>query len=995
MSYQRQLRGNGESICLGGVSYRIDCVEGLGGSSIVYKASYSDGLNTKHSHQVYIKELFPWHPRGYVYRDKDGTVVGIKDGIELLESSKRHFRQGNKINLELLKEMPSQVSGNINSFEAYGTYYSVLALHGGESLESYLERKDNKITLGEASAIMEKIIIALECFHKNDLLHLDISPDNILIVEKQVLLIDYNSVWNMKSKNKEAFSFSEKVGYTAPEISMRNFSEIGFSTDIYSLCAVFFKMLTGCRLTETDIYGNGIIRRFSEGLAIFENEPKSAELKACQIITKGLHVISRKRYKNLDEIKKDIAELIDRINKKGISKAALWESSDMLYKRLCSNREYLPRELRLWNGQSASAEQLNELLWNHSQILITGSGGIGKTFLLYRLWQENVKRYNPKAPVFYYVSLKEYQEPLDKSFYIRKSLLKNLSFKQENKSYGDGMHELEKLMDGEKSQSEAKQAKNYNNMDVVLLLDGLNEAGTHKENLLREIEELSKKEAVSVLITDRTDDVHEYALRSFLAAELLPLERSVVLDELEKAGIEVPKNKSLCELLRNPMMLDLYKNTVTMEKNINGKDVKYEVNSIKDVDGLVEVYLKNMYYTQLKIEPGNRAMQLCHRYIFFHLLPDIAKNIQRKKKPFLTLEEIYEVVSKNYKVLKKKSFGKAFPEYLGKTRLMFSGIDNDDEWFDFVVNEQLVGKLGLMNKGGDNSYTIVHDSFLGYLLAVYEKNRKIYMDKYRKAMGTKLIFAFTGSSLIVTAAGFMLANKNSNVVASGYQGTEATTYNEEYDVNIKRALSIVQFNLGLLSSQITNQQEILNYASTTDILTANGNENIWFELYLQNKREAINSLSPSTLKSELIDELILSNPDIDVECLKSLCEKPVEMEDTANICFDRLRYVFCSGEISKSPEEKQKMIDTYNDYLDAYTKYCFFQLDYFLLKYAPDKTSDFLSQQQYSDIFREYFTTIKIGEQKEDEVKVAMEYAYQDLKDAEDYMLQEGFSILI
>ena len=333
MSYQRQLRENGEYISLGGVSYRIDGVEGLGGSSIVYKASYSDGLNTEHSHQVYIKELFPWHPKGYVYREKDGSIVGINDGSDLMKYSKQKFRQGNQINLKLLTEMPSQVSGNINSFEAYGTYYSVLSLHGGENLESLLERKGDSLTLLEAAVIMKRIISALECFHKKSLLHLDISPDNILLMENQVLLIDYNSVWNMKDNNVQDYAFSEKAGYTAPEISLRNFSEIGFTADIYSICAVFFKMVTGCRLTENDIYGNGIIKKLSEGIPILTREVKSAEFKTCQIITKGLHIISRKRYQNLDELKKDIDELINRINKKGISKAALWESSDMLFRK--------------------------------------------------------------------------------------------------------------------------------------------------------------------------------------------------------------------------------------------------------------------------------------------------------------------------------------------------------------------------------------------------------------------------------------------------------------------------------------------------------------------------------------------------------------------------------------------------------------------------------------------------------------------------------------
>lgn len=989
MSYQRQFRESGEYISLGGVSYKIECVEGLGGSSIVYKASYSDGLNTKHSHKVYIKELFPWHPKGYVYREKDGSVVGINDGLELLKNSKLHFRQGNQINLELLNEMPSQVSGNINSFEAYGTYYSVLALHGGESLESYLERRGSEITLKETVLIMDKIITALECFHKRNLLHLDISPDNILIVENQVLLIDYNSVWNITDSDIESFSFSEKAGYTAPEISLRSFLEIGFSTDIYSLCAVFFKMLTGCRLTEKDIYSRGIVKRFSEGLPIFENEAKSAEIKTCQIVTKGLHLIGRKRYQNLQEIKDDIAELLDRINKKGISKAALWESSEMLYKRLNISRSFLPRKLRLSGGQMAKPEQLIEALCRGSQFLIKGSGGIGKTFLLYRIWEDNVKLYNPKGSVFYYVSLKDYQEGTDKGFYIRKSLLKNLSFTQKSENYSDALHELEKLMEGDEPESNNVPGKKNDNVNIVLLLDGLSEAGSRRESLLREIEELSKKASVSVLVTDRTNDVREYALRSFQAAELLPLEQDVVLEELKKNAVNPPEDDSLLELLRNPMMLELYQNIVSMEKNIesDSRDAK----NIKDVDGLVCVYLNNMYLTQLKIEPGNREMQLCHKYIFFHLLPDIAKNMVRKKKHSLTLEELCEIVSKDYKVLKKKSFGKAFPEYLGKTRLMFSGIENDDEWFDFVINEQLVGKLGLIDRSGNNSYTIIHDSFLGYLVSVYEKNRKNYMDTYRKVIGTKALLGFTGLVLIVAVVLFVIIN-NDDVVVSGYQGTTEIT-NAEYEENLKRALSIAQYNLGLLSTQITTQEMVLDDASASDVLLSSDGENLWFNIALQNKREIINSLTASSLKTELVEQLILANPDIEIEYLQDLCEKPSEMETIANKCFDRLEYVFCSGNSNKTAEEKMRMISTYQAYLNAYTKYCFFQLDYFLLNYAPDKTASFLSESQYSEIFREYFATVKIGEQKSDEVKVAMEYAFQDLNDAKKDMIQEGFTI--
>lgn len=988
MSYQRQLRESGEYISLGGVSYRIDGVEGLGGSSIVYKASYSDGLNTEHSHQVYIKELFPWHPKGYVYRESDGSIAGIHDGTDLMEYSKQRFRQGNQINLELLKEMPSQVSGNINSFEAYGTYYSVLSLHGGESLESLLERKGDKLTLREAALIMERIISALECFHKKSLLHLDISPDNILLTEKQVLLIDYNSVWNTKDYNVQEFSFSEKTGYTAPEISLRNFSEINFSTDIYSICAVFFKMVTGFKLTEDDIYGNGIVRRFSEGIPIFEREAKSAEFKTCQIITKGLHVISRKRYQNLCELKKDIAELIDRIDRKGISKAALWESSNVLFKKNNFSCDVLQRKIMTKDNRVIGLEELNSILEKGGKILLKGSAGMGKTFILYKLWRDGIKVYSPKSPVFYYISLKEYDEYTDKSRYIKKSLLKHLSFSDKTENGNVAFYELEKLLDGKETEKSGRSSSNQK-VNIVLLLDGLSEAGNRKENLLREIEEISKKLSVGILVTDRTNEVTEYALRSFKLAELLPLDEETVAVELERNNLEIPENKKLRELLKNPMMLELYKDILTAGND--SKEFFPEVQGVRDVDGLVCVYLNKMYLAQLKIEQGNRSMQLCHKFIFYHLLPEIAKEMSRKKRPCLSLEEMYEVVSKNYRNLHRKSFGKAFPEYLGKTRLMLAEINNSDEWFDFSVNEQLAGKLGLIVRNSSNGYELVHGSFLNCLVSNYEKNRKIYMNNQRKAVGAKAVLFIAAGSLIIVIAGGIIVNK------TGFENRAVplgNTYSEEYDEAVKRALATLQYNLGILSSQITAQKTVLESAAESKSLNSYPDENINISRLIEKTYDSVDAMPISSLKPDVLEELIMINPDLKVEYLKELCQMPTEMKGILKSCLERLEFIFCDIDSPyTTADERAEVVSVYSNYLDCYTKYCFFQLDYFLLNISPEQVGKLLNDSQYSSIFRDYFSTVKIGEQKIEEVEIAMNYALQDLKEAEDEMKAKGFDM--
>lgn len=72
MESGRKLRAAGEILRLGGVDYRLESVEGRGGSAVVYRAVYEDELNRGCFHRVLVKELFPYDPRGMIYRGRRG-----------------------------------------------------------------------------------------------------------------------------------------------------------------------------------------------------------------------------------------------------------------------------------------------------------------------------------------------------------------------------------------------------------------------------------------------------------------------------------------------------------------------------------------------------------------------------------------------------------------------------------------------------------------------------------------------------------------------------------------------------------------------------------------------------------------------------------------------------------------------------------------------------------------------------------------------------------
>ena len=170
-------------------------------------------------------------------------------------------------------------------------------------------------------------------------------------------------------------------------------------------------------------------------------------------------------------------------------------------------------------GGAVDADGLSGFLENGQNLFLTGSGGIGKTTLLHRLWRENVSTYRPERPVMIYISLAGYQENTGESGYLRRRLLELISF---DGDVSDGCLSdlagmaLDKLLDGPEKALTA-------GVRLILLLDGLNEAGSHRVRLLKEIAALGRKKGVAVLVTGRTEDIKPYGFESFERLLLMPL----------------------------------------------------------------------------------------------------------------------------------------------------------------------------------------------------------------------------------------------------------------------------------------------------------------------------------------------------------------------------------------------------------------------------------------------------------------------------------------
>ena len=225
---------------LQGGRYKIENLLGKGGFGITYLAIQS-GLERK----VAIKEFFM---KELCERDESTSHVTL--GTEGSRDTVNRFRE------KFLKEARNIARLNhpnivriIDVFEENGTAYYVMEYAENGSLDEKVKR-EGYLSEPVATRYILQIAEALDYIHQLKMNHLDVKPANIMLNEKdEAVLIDFGL-----SKQYDAVTGNQTsttpVGISEGYAPMEQYKQGGvgaFSpeTDIYSLGATFYKLLTG------------------------------------------------------------------------------------------------------------------------------------------------------------------------------------------------------------------------------------------------------------------------------------------------------------------------------------------------------------------------------------------------------------------------------------------------------------------------------------------------------------------------------------------------------------------------------------------------------------------------------------------------------------------------------------------------------------------------------------------------------------------------------
>lgn len=126
--------------------------------------------------------------------------------------------------------------------EENGMYYFVMELIDGITLKKYIEEK-GKLTVKEAVGIALQIANGLDAAHKNNIIHRDIKPQNILIARDGTAKVTDFGIAKAASSNTITANAMGSVHYISPEQARGGYSDE--KSDIYSLGVTMYEMLSG------------------------------------------------------------------------------------------------------------------------------------------------------------------------------------------------------------------------------------------------------------------------------------------------------------------------------------------------------------------------------------------------------------------------------------------------------------------------------------------------------------------------------------------------------------------------------------------------------------------------------------------------------------------------------------------------------------------------------------------------------------------------------
>ncbi len=218
--------------------YMVGRVLGEGGFGITYI-----GRDMRLDYRVAIKEYLP---SDQVSRNTEIALDVTRYATvseEAYEKGLQRFLNEART-LALMFKQPQIVTVH-DFFEANGTAYIVMEYVDGTTFAELVKQYGGRIAPEELFPMIEPLFGALANVHKQGILHRDISPDNLMLENGNVRLLDFGSAREVQPTGQQTMTIALKKGYGP--IEQYQGKGQGPWTDVYALSATIYYCLTGVK----------------------------------------------------------------------------------------------------------------------------------------------------------------------------------------------------------------------------------------------------------------------------------------------------------------------------------------------------------------------------------------------------------------------------------------------------------------------------------------------------------------------------------------------------------------------------------------------------------------------------------------------------------------------------------------------------------------------------------------------------------------------------
>lgn len=269
--------------------YLLGMAIGEGGFGITYI-----GMDLNLEMRVAIKE---YYPNGCAVRNcsESNTVLSYSNSAqEVFEKGREKFI--NEARLLAKCSNLSEIVSVKDFFRENHTAYIVMEYIEGITLKAYLKQNGDHIPAQKTLQMMKPVICSLSKVHDMNLIHRDISPDNIMICNNgSVKILDFGGARDYIFSNEKSLSIMLKPGY-APEEQYRTHGNQAPWTDVYALCATMYRCITGSVPPES------LERAYQESLPPIRSISPDCPPAVASAIEKGMSIYPEDRFQSMQEL---------------------------------------------------------------------------------------------------------------------------------------------------------------------------------------------------------------------------------------------------------------------------------------------------------------------------------------------------------------------------------------------------------------------------------------------------------------------------------------------------------------------------------------------------------------------------------------------------------------------------------------------------------------------------------------------------------------------